>query len=111
MSNSVQALLNAPPVSNTTDFKCAVCYSITTQQGLGGINLGNYLIKQVVDKLKWQYPQLETFATLSPLPGFRKWLMDHEDRDGSITAELGLFWKTVRIKYSLLIGGPKHPFI
>lgn len=95
MSNSVQAILNEPLPTGPKDFKCAICYSITTQQGLGGINLGNYLIKQVVEQLQIQYPQLETFATLSPLPGFRKWLMHHQDQDSSIVAELGLGWKKV----------------
>ncbi|KAI7884473.1 malonyl-CoA decarboxylase-domain-containing protein [Mucor mucedo] len=96
ISTSVQAILNEPlPLEEETKhFKCAICYSITTQPGLGGINLGNYLIKQVVDRLKTQYPQLETFATLSPLPGFRKWLMHHDESDPSIVAELGLGWKT-----------------
>ncbi|KAI9256028.1 malonyl-CoA decarboxylase-domain-containing protein [Helicostylum pulchrum] len=98
MSNSVQAILNEPVPNedelNTDEFKCAVCYSITTQQGLGGINLGNYLIKQVVNDLKNHYPQLETFATLSPLPGFRKWLLNHAETDAGIQAELGSEWKT-----------------
>lgn len=102
MSNSVQAILNEPMPHKAAslaaaNFKCAVCYSITTQQGLGGINLGNYLIKQVVEDLRRQYPQLETFATLSPLPGYRKWLMNNAESDQGIQAELGSIddWRTV----------------
>jgi malonyl-CoA decarboxylase len=105
MSDSVQAILNEPVPSseerkiNTANFRSAICYSITTQQGLGGMNLGNYLIKQVVEDLKYQYPQLKTFATLSPLPGFRKWLIDNVENDSNIQAELGSVddWKTVMI--------------
>lgn len=49
----------------------AVFYSINnTQQGLAGLGLGRMLIGQVVDYLKKAKPQITTFATLSPLPGF-----------------------------------------
>lgn len=54
---------------------CAIFYSISNcQKGLRGIPFGNYLIKRVVGLLQAELPQLETFATLSPLPGFAKWL-------------------------------------
>jgi malonyl-CoA decarboxylase len=53
----------------------AIFYSISNcQQGLRGIPFGNFLIKQVVELLKAELPQLECFATLSPLPGFARWL-------------------------------------
>ncbi|KAF9358354.1 hypothetical protein BGX26_001943 [Mortierella sp. AD094] len=42
--------------------------------GLSGIELGNFLIKRVVRSLKVEFPQIETFSTLSPIPGFRKWM-------------------------------------
>ena len=44
------------------------------QYGLRGISFGNFLIKQVVRELKNELPDLETFVTLSPLPGFADWL-------------------------------------
>ncbi len=54
---------------------CAIFYSISNcQTGLRGIPFGNYLIKQVVGLLCDELPQLKTFATLSPLPGFARWL-------------------------------------
>jgi malonyl-CoA decarboxylase len=54
---------------------CAIFYSISNcQKGLRGIPFGNYLIKRVVGLLQEELPQLKTFATLSPLPGFAKWL-------------------------------------
>ena len=53
----------------------AVFYSISNcQQGLRGISFGNFLIKQVVADLSAELPQLKTFVTLSPIPGFAKWL-------------------------------------
>jgi len=42
--------------------------------GLRGVSFGDSLIKHVVDTLKQEFPQLKTFATLSPIPGFRAWL-------------------------------------
>jgi malonyl-CoA decarboxylase len=53
----------------------AVFYSISNcQEGLRGISFGNFLIKQVVEDLKAELPRLRRFATLSPVPGFRRWL-------------------------------------
>lgn len=53
----------------------AVFYSISNcQRGLAGISFGNFLIKQVVEELKREMPRLSTFVTLSPVPGFAKWL-------------------------------------
>jgi len=60
-------------------------YSITNcQEGLRGISFGNLLIKQVAEELKREFPHLRRFATLSPIPGFRRWLgearLSAEDR-------------------------------
>ncbi len=61
----------APPSQART----AVFYSISNcQSGLAGISFGNFLIKQVVDELRRDLPKIETFVTLSPVTGFRKWL-------------------------------------
>ena len=38
------------------------------------MNLGTALIKQVVEALRLDLPQLRRFVTLSPIPGFRSWL-------------------------------------
>jgi len=54
----------------------AIFYSITsTQAGLQGIELGNHLIKQAVAELKRELPGLRRFSTLSPIPGFRRWIL------------------------------------
>lgn len=53
----------------------AVFYSISnTQKGLAGVSFGNFLIKQVVEELKAECPNIKTFVTLSPVPGFAAWL-------------------------------------
>jgi malonyl-CoA decarboxylase len=58
----------------------AVFYSISnTQAGLGGVTFGNFLIKQVVEDLKSELPNLKTFVTLSPAPGFAAWLDRERD--------------------------------
>ena len=63
-------------VEPEVDADTAVFYSISNcQRGLIGISFGNFLIKQVVRELAGEIPKLGTFATLSPIPGFRKWLI------------------------------------
>ena len=63
--------------------RTAVFYSISNcQQGLAGISFGNFLIKQVVEVLRRDLPKLDTFVTLSPVPGFMRWLRQ-EDSAGT----------------------------
>nr|VFK18248.1 MAG: malonyl-CoA decarboxylase [Candidatus Kentron sp. LPFa]VFK32792.1 MAG: malonyl-CoA decarboxylase [Candidatus Kentron sp. LPFa] len=53
----------------------AIFYAISNaQSGLAGISFGNFLIKRVVKDLANDYKHIDTFATLSPIPGFRGWL-------------------------------------
>jgi malonyl-CoA decarboxylase len=53
----------------------AIFYSISNcQRGLEGISFGNALLKRVVEALSDEFRGLRTFATLSPLPNFRRWL-------------------------------------
>ncbi len=82
ISAQVQPLLAIDaPVAATAQADCAIFYSITNcQEGLRGISFGNLLIKQVAEELKRELPQLRTFATLSPIPGFRRWLDATEAR-------------------------------
>jgi malonyl-CoA decarboxylase len=66
--------------------RTAVFYSISnTQRGLGGISFGNFLIKQVVEELRRELPKLDTFVTLSPVPGFMQWL--NKATDAPLTDE------------------------
>jgi malonyl-CoA decarboxylase len=60
--------------------RTAVFYSISnTQRGLGGISFGSFLIKQVVEELRRETPKLDTFVTLSPVPGFMEWVKQDKD--------------------------------
>ena len=43
--------------------------------GLQGIELGTQLIKNAVASLQTEFPSMDTFSTLSPIPGFRSWLL------------------------------------
>jgi malonyl-CoA decarboxylase len=76
MSDTVQALLDpSAPVCDPKAADSAIFYSISNaQKGLAGISFGNFLIKRVADGLAAEFPGLKTFATLSPVPGFRRWL-------------------------------------
>ena len=57
--------------------KAAMFYSISsTQPGLAGLGLASHLIEGSVARLLAEFPSLETFATLSPIPGFRSWLLE-----------------------------------
>jgi malonyl-CoA decarboxylase len=60
--------------------RAATFYSISNcQQGLAGVNFGNFLIKQVVEEIRRELPAIEAFVTLSPVPGFRAWVETTED--------------------------------
>ena len=83
MSGNIQSLLDedAPP-GDPEDADTAIFYSISNcHLGLAGVNFGNFLIKRVVDDLVRQWPNLKSFATLSPIPGFRDWLREHSNGD------------------------------
>ncbi len=65
-----------------------VFYSISNcHPGLAGVSFGNFLIKNVVGELTKELPTLKTFVTLSPVPGFRRWLLN-ADLDGLVAPEL-----------------------
>ncbi|MGO8919801.1 MAG: malonyl-CoA decarboxylase, partial [Stellaceae bacterium] len=76
MADNVQSLLDeTAPVGDPAAADTAIFYSISNcQRGLAGISFGDFLIKRVVDGLAAELPHLKTYATLSPIPGFRAWL-------------------------------------
>lgn len=79
---------NAPGTDNGK-FTTAVFYSISNcQPGLKKISFGNFLIKQVVQELQAAHPSIETFVTLSPVPGFGKWLNRDESGEDEKLHEL-----------------------
>ncbi|WP_299546841.1 malonyl-CoA decarboxylase [uncultured Tateyamaria sp.] len=74
--NSIQSLLadGRDPIE-AEEADTAVFYSISNcQAGLAGISFGNSLIKQVAADLSRDLSLIETFVTLSPIPGLSKWL-------------------------------------
>ena len=91
MTAHVQPLLDPEsPVDDPAQATCAIFYSITNcQQGLRGVSFGNVLIKQVVEDIGKEFPRIRTFATLSPIPRFRAWLVERQTTaKGSISPAL-----------------------
>lgn len=76
MAENVQRLLDEKaPLLDPREADTAIFYSINNcQRGLDGISFGNFLIKRVVGLLSSEFANLKTFATLSPIPGFRRWI-------------------------------------
>ena len=71
-------------VGDPTEADTAIFYSISNcQEGLRGVSLGNFLIKLVVADLQAQLPDVTTFATLSPVPGFGDWLRQEAAKEDS----------------------------
>ncbi|SDL92084.1 malonyl-CoA decarboxylase [Oryzisolibacter propanilivorax] len=79
ISDSITPLLDeAAAPADLARATTAIFYSISnTQTGLRGVSFGDSLIKHVVETLQGEFPRLRTFATLSPIPGFRAWLSRH----------------------------------
>lgn len=76
VGQTIQEVLKDDPPIPECEATCALFYSISsTQPGLSGINLGKFLIKRVIELVKREMPQICTFATLSPIPGFMRWLL------------------------------------
>ncbi len=76
MADNIQTLLDTQALAlDPNEADTAIFYSISNaQKGLAGISFGDFLIKRVVDVLASEFTGLKTFATLSPIPGFRMWL-------------------------------------
>jgi malonyl-CoA decarboxylase len=93
LSGSVRALLErdtdeAAQLRRASEADTAIFYSISNcQDGLRGISFGNFLIKQVVEELRAELPGVQQFSTLSPIPGFRRWLEGAELRNLTLSDE------------------------
>ncbi|XP_019390991.1 PREDICTED: malonyl-CoA decarboxylase, mitochondrial, partial [Crocodylus porosus] len=110
ISSSIQAIVKEVSHTEIEDMNkitTAIFYSISlTQQGLQGVELGNYLIKRVVKELQGEFTQIKVFSSLSPIPGFTKWLIGLLS---SQTKELGrseLFTDSECQEISEITGGP-----
>ena len=80
---SIQALLaEGREVLTADQARTAVFYSISNcQAGLAGVSFGAFLIKQVAQDLSAELGRLETFVTLSPVPGLMRWLNTEAERE------------------------------
>lgn len=89
LAGNVNALLDeSAPVTDPADADTAIFYSITNaQRGLAGISFGGFLIKRVVDELQAEYSKLKTFSTLSPIPGFARWVRRTVENDDEVMSE------------------------
>ncbi len=89
LADSVQRLLDPKaPLMDVRAADTAIFYSISNcQRGLSGISFGNLLIKRVVDVLSGELRNLRSFATLSPVPGFRRWLDARLAAPGELLSE------------------------
>lgn len=91
VAQTIQEVLWDDPPTPECQATSALFYSISsTQPGLAGINLGKFLIKRVIDLVKKDMPNISTFATLSPIPGYMPWLLSKlasAERSGSTFRE------------------------
>jgi len=89
MADSITPLLDEKAAAADLDrATTAIFYSISnTQAGLRGVSFGDSLIKRVVETLSAEFPRLRHFATLSPIPGLRKWLGQNAGRMLAMTPE------------------------
>ena len=70
-----RSMVDVKSASEDQEPHVAAFYSITnTEKGLAGVELGNHLIKSVVQAIQKEFPSVHTFCTLSPIPKFRHWL-------------------------------------
>jgi malonyl-CoA decarboxylase len=112
VATSIQSLLaDGRTVVSSEASDTAVFYSISNcQAGLAGISFGHSLIKQVVADLSVDLPQLKTFVTLSPMPGFGAWLdTKHLERDGEGCAALRSLAATYLLHAKDSAGRPLDP--
>jgi malonyl-CoA decarboxylase len=89
LADSVQRLLDEKaPVLDAKQADTAIFYSINNcQRGLDGISFGNFLIKRVVGLLGEELPNIKNFATLSPIPGFTRWLATRLPKEPALLTE------------------------
>jgi malonyl-CoA decarboxylase len=94
---SVQAILDAgPPAGAAADADTAVFYSITNcQPGLRGVPFGAELLHRAMDHLTATTP-VRTLATLSPIPGFARWLGDRPSTTDALLTSCARYLLTAK---------------
>jgi malonyl-CoA decarboxylase len=104
IAGNVHELLDEDAPAMATDVAdTAIFYSISNAQaGLAGVSFGNFLIKRVVNELAKELPNIKTFSTLSPVPGFINWV--RRDLAASDDARLIIFKNDEAIGLNRLTG-------
>ena len=103
LGRSIQELTK-PRSDGEKKYDSATFYSISNcQEGLSRVTLGNFLIKRVVYEIQEELPNIKNFGTLSPIPGFRKWLQSQNENKikvilGKLPYESVSFLKLVDLK-------------
>lgn len=92
LADNVQELLDVhAPLFDHRKADTAIFYSISsTQVGLRGVSFGNFLLKRVIDDLRRDFPKLDKFATLSPIPALASWLRHHPQALGEAGIDFSL---------------------
>ena len=78
LTNSIAPSLQAlDTLKNEVSPACAIFYSVNSpHSALGGLDLATLLIKETAALMGCTFPSIHTYSTLSPIPGFRKWLAE-----------------------------------
>lgn len=75
LSKSTASIFEQAEPLDSKKADTATFYSINSPHpGLKGISFGEDLIRKAVEALRQEFPNIKTFGTLSPIPGFSKWL-------------------------------------
>ena len=109
---SIDSILNDTPEVDVDPMKftTATFYSISNcQPGLKNISFGNFLIKQVVQELKVDFPSIKQFVTLSPIPDFKRWLDADAEIDSVELLEHEEIIRKLMLNYLLLAKKGKYP--
>ncbi len=102
--NSIQNILSEKrEILSLEKANTATFYSISNcQHGLQGISFGNSLIKTVVQEISRNFPKINNFVTLSPIPNFTNWL-----KTINIKIENSKTKKNIKSAYNYLKNNPK----
>jgi len=69
--------------------------------GLQGVELGGQVIKRIIVDLATDFPRMNQFASLSPVPGFRDWLLDEISNFVRLRGQLFVSFFTSRVEHSI----------
>jgi malonyl-CoA decarboxylase len=79
------SLKSVDVATEDVDPRCAIFYSVNSPyNGLGGLDLAARVIKKAAASVKEEFPSIDTFSTLSPIPGFMNWLSAKASKGESV---------------------------